>query len=188
MQQLANGERSRILRKRLKGSATTIFETYLEQKVRKNSTEIHLARGHRSHSFKSGFRILYTEEGDTKVIWFVSPHDKVSRLMKLIDDAKTRTARQQVVPEEVIASLQHDRLIPNSQTRREVLLDVVGNVPLKVYDVNHMNLEEIATSSWVPRLHLSDEELRVVEEPGTVLLLGRSGTGKVSGLVMIYSV
>ena len=34
MQQLANGERSRILRKRLKGSATTIFETYLEQKVR----------------------------------------------------------------------------------------------------------------------------------------------------------
>ena len=34
MQQLANGEKSRILRKRLKGSATTIFETYLEQKVR----------------------------------------------------------------------------------------------------------------------------------------------------------
>jgi len=53
-----------------------------------------------------------------------------------------------------------------------VLLDVVGNVPLKVYDVNHRNLDEIVTGSWVPRLHLSDEELRVVEEPGTVLLLG----------------
>ena len=60
-----------------------------------------------------------------------------------------------------------------------MLLDVVGNVPLKVYDVNHRNLDEIVTGSWVPRLHLSDEELRVVEEPGTVLLLGRSGTGKV---------
>ena len=99
--------------------------------------------------------------------------------MKLIDEAKTRTARQQVVPESVITSLQHDRLIPSSQARREVLLDVVGNVPLKVYDVNHRNLDEIVTSSWVPSLHLSEEELRVVEEPGTVLLLGRSGTGKV---------
>ena len=42
MQQLARGERSRILQKPLKGSQSHIFETYLEQ--------------------KSGHRILWTEE------------------------------------------------------------------------------------------------------------------------------
>jgi hypothetical protein len=32
LQQLASGDKSRILAKRLKGSKSTIFETYLEQK------------------------------------------------------------------------------------------------------------------------------------------------------------
>jgi len=33
-----------------------------------------------------------------------------------------------------------------------------------------------ADSSWVPQLHLTEEELEVVEAKGMVLLLGRSGT------------
>mmetsp|Transcript_16444 Transcript_16444/g.38138 ORF Transcript_16444/g.38138 Transcript_16444/m.38138 type:complete len:2423 (+) Transcript_16444:381-7649(+) len=157
LHQLATGESSRILKKRLKGCRTPIFETYLEQ--------------------KSGFRILWTEEGSTKVIWFLSPHDRVSRLAKLIDDAKNRTARQ-LVPESVVAKLQNDQLIPPSHLREKVLLDVCGNTPLKLYDISHHNIQDIESTNWAPLLHLTDEEKDVVEAQGTVLLLGRSGTGK----------
>ena len=62
--------------------------------------------------------------------------------------------------------------------KREVLLDALGNVPLKLYDVNFDNIDDIATSSWTPQMSLTDEERKVVEAKGTVLLLGRSGTGK----------
>eukprot|EP00956_Cyclotella_meneghiniana_P013913 scaffold20482_cov23-Cyclotella_meneghiniana.AAC.4 len=151
MQQLANGDRSRILQKRLKGSQSAIFETYLEQ--------------------KSGFRILWTEEADTIVVWFVAKHKAVSRLMRLIDDAKSRSARQHL-PE---ALVEEDYQRP--ATADNILLDV-GNAPLKVYDLNFNALEDVTKESWTPQLHLTDEERSVVEADGTVLLLGRSGTGK----------
>lgn len=48
----------------------------------------------------------------------------------------------------------------------------------KLYDVNFENIDDIATTSWTPQMSLTDEELKVVEAKGTVLLLGRSGTGK----------
>ena len=147
LQQLASGDRSRILQKRLKGSKSTIYETYLEQ--------------------KSGFRILWTEEGETIVVWFVAKHKSVSRLMQLIDDAKSRSARQQIP----------DHLIDQSDQTREsdkILLDV-GNAPLKVYDISFHELDDITKASWTPHLHLTDEEKNVVEANGTVLLLGRSG-------------
>lgn len=159
MQQLANGERSRILKKRLKGSETTIYESYLEQ--------------------KSGFRILWTEEGNDIVIWFVAKHKEVSRLMSLIDDAKSRTHRQQL-PESVVKQLQNDDLLTRASRPKGVLLDVFGNVPLKLYDVKLQSLDDITMDSWSPSLHLTDEERDVVEAEGTVLVLGRSGTGKVS--------
>jgi len=158
MQQLADGERSRILQKRLKGSQSTIYETYLEQ--------------------KSGFRILWTEEGDNIVIWFVAKHKEVSRLMKLIDDCKSRTARQQL-PESVISDLQHEDLLPShAKEKKGILLDVFGNVPLKLYDVNFHSINDITMESWTPKLHLTEEERDVVKATGTVLVLGRSGTGK----------
>jgi hypothetical protein len=148
MRQLANGDRSRILQKRLKGSQTTIFETYLEQ--------------------KSGFRILWTEESDTIVIWFIAKHKSVSRLMKLIDDAKSRSARQQV-PKALI-----DESSQSQSAAKTILLDV-GNAPLKVYDLSFHELDDITKATWTPQLHLTNEERRVVEANGTVLLLGRSG-------------
>jgi hypothetical protein len=40
------------------------------------------------------------------------------------------------------------------------------------------NVADIQKADWSPRLHLTREEREVVEAPGTVLLLGRSGTGK----------
>ncbi len=57
--------------------------------------------------------------------------------------------------------------------KREVLLDALGNVPLKLYDINFDSIDEVAEESWVPQMHLTDEERKVVEAKGTVLLLGR---------------
>eukprot|EP00984_Skeletonema_dohrnii_P030927 scaffold22810_cov103-Skeletonema_dohrnii-CCMP3373.AAC.1 len=159
MRQLASGERSRILQKPLKGSKTLIYETYLEQ--------------------KSGHRILWTEEPFTPpriVIWYVAKHKQVSRLMQLIDDSKSRSARQQM-PVTLVSELQNEGLIPQNE-KMNVLLDIFGNVPLKVYDVNFNSINEITKESWTPQLHLTDEERDIVEAKGTVLVLGRSGTGK----------
>eukprot|EP00985_Skeletonema_marinoi_P006234 scaffold2699_cov140-Skeletonema_marinoi.AAC.8 len=159
MRQLASGERSRILQKPLKGSKTLIYETYLEQ--------------------KSGHRILWTEEPFSPpriVIWYVAKHKQVSRLMQLIDDSKSRSARQQM-PATLVSELQNEGLIPQNE-KENVLLDIFGNVPLKVYDVNFNAINEITKDSWTPQLHLTDEERDIVEAKGTVLVLGRSGTGK----------
>jgi len=49
---------------------------------------------------------------------------------------------------------------------------------LKLYDVSFDNLNDITKKSWTPQMHLTEEERKVVEAKGTVLLLGRSGTGK----------
>ena len=58
----------------------------------------------------------------------------------------------------------------------------------KLYDVNFDNIDDIAKTSWTPQMSLTDEERKVVEAKGTVLLLGRSGTGKtiVSHLLVSY--
>ena len=111
---------------------------------------------------KSGFRILWTEEGDNIVIWFVAKHKEVSRLMTLIDDSKSRTARQHL-PQSLISELENDNLLPQTASREEVLLDVFGNVPLKVYDMNFHSINEMTMESWTPQLHLTDEERDVVE-------------------------
>eukprot|EP00986_Skeletonema_menzelii_P020165 scaffold30419_cov154-Skeletonema_menzelii.AAC.1 len=156
MRQLASGERSRILQKPLKGSKGLIYETYLEQ--------------------RSGHRILWTEESGRLVMWYIAKHKQVSRLMQLIDDSKSRSARQQI-PDSLVNELQHEGLLPQNEPK-EVLLDIFGNVPLKMYDVDFNTISEIAKESWTPQLHLTDEERDIVEEEGTVLVLGRSGTGK----------
>ncbi|KAL7550282.1 hypothetical protein ACHAWF_013521 [Thalassiosira exigua] len=123
MKQLANGDRSRILQKRLKGSKATIYESYLEQ--------------------KSGFRILWTEEGNTIVIWFIAKHKSVSRLMTLIDDAKSRSARQNM-PKSLLTHSHHDESqVASAEPQNEILLDV-GNAPLKLYGLNCHCLDDVA--------------------------------------------
>ena len=87
--------------------------------------------------------------------------------MRLIDDAKSRSARQQL-PE---ALVKEDCQRPPADN---ILLDV-GNAPLKVYDLNFNALDDVTKESWTPQLHLTEEERSVVEADGTVLLLGRSG-------------
>ena len=63
----------------------------------------------------------------------LSPFKSVSRLAKLIDDAKNRTARQQMPPS-LMNELNSNPYTGTMKTaaNREVLLDALGNVPLKV--------------------------------------------------------
>mmetsp|Transcript_31441 Transcript_31441/g.75852 ORF Transcript_31441/g.75852 Transcript_31441/m.75852 type:complete len:2512 (-) Transcript_31441:67-7602(-) len=154
--QLSRGERSRILAKRLKGSKTvTIYETYLEQ--------------------KSGFRILWTEEGNDILVWYVAKHDVVSRMVKLIDDSQARSNRQLVRAETSNDASEKDDMTCSSR----IVLDPMGNVPMKVFEFGGIDeIGQVAQDNWTPRLKLTDEERGVVETTGTVLLLGRSGTGK----------
>jgi len=162
MKQLSSGERSRILAKRLKGSVNvTIYEIYLEQ--------------------KSGFRILWTEKDNFILIWYVSNHKKVSHYMKLIDASNNRSDRNQTSISKIqgldwnesISAVSNDQL-----QNHHVFLDPCGNVPLKVYGVETDKIDDIIKPDWTPGLYLTDEEREVVETKGTVLLLGRSGTGK----------
>jgi hypothetical protein len=98
----------------------------------------------------------------------------------MIDDCKSRTARQQI-SQSLISDLQNENLVHQVTTQNNgVLLDVFGNVPLKLYEVKFHSISDIANDSWTPKLYLTDEERDVVEAEGTVLVLGRSGTGKVS--------
>ena len=100
----------------------------------------------------------------------------MSRLAKLIDDAKNRTARQQL-PQDFVSELDADPTL-RTASRGEVMLDALGNVPLKLYEVNFDDIDDITDTSWMPQMHLTKEERDVVEAKGTILLLGRSGTGK----------
>jgi len=159
MKQLSRGERSRILAKRLKGTSktVTVFETYLEQ--------------------KSGKRILWQIEGNNLLVWFVASHDNVSRLMKLIEDSQNRKHRRLTSGDELVQD--KDSLAARRNTiEREAILNPLGNTPMKVYEVSLEDVNELASTSWVPKLRLTREERDVVETSGTVLLLGRSGTGK----------
>ncbi|KAL3933996.1 MAG: hypothetical protein SGBAC_010158 [Bacillariaceae sp.] len=159
MKQLSRGERSRILAKRLKGTSktVTVFETYLEQ--------------------KSGKRILWQIEGNNLLVWFVANHDNVSRLMKLIEDSQNRKNRRLTSGDELVQD--QDSLAARRNTiEREAILNPLGNTPMKVYEVSLDDVNELASTSWVPKLRLTREEREVVETSGTILLLGRSGTGK----------
>jgi len=159
IEQLASGQRSRILQKNLVGSKTTIYETYLEQRCAQ--------------------RILWTpcldvskEEKHSILIWYVAQHHEVSRLMELIDDAQKREART-FVP---ASSLYTGDTMPIGP--EEILLDPIRDIPLKLHQIAVGDIRKLESASWVPPLRLTPEERECVEKDGTVLLLGRSGTGE----------
>ena len=129
---------------------------------------------------KSGWRILWTQEDGCLVIWFVCQHKAVSRLAKMIDDAKNRSERQQL-PNSFISEVKTD--VSAAENNVDIKLDPIGNVPLKLYDISFESVDDIATDSWTPQMHLTRDEKEVVEAKGTVLLLGRSGTGKTCVIV-----
>lgn len=158
VEQLASGQRSRILAKRLKGDfKAAIFETYLEQ--------------------KSGHRILWTVEALGEVlVWNVVSHKKVSRFARLIDSSLGRSNRQL---SDAFATLGIDGTDNSASSHpAAIVLDPFGNTPLKLYTVTSDHVRNLADPSWTPPLRLTQAERAVVESTGTALVLGRSGTGK----------
>lgn len=162
--QLQAGDRSRILSKRLTGSKNvTIYETYLEQ--------------------KSGFRILWTEERNVIITWYVSSHDRVSYYMRRIDEAYARGSRSRQLyafdaETDTFTEVDYEQDIGDDDyDEQRILLDPLGDTPLKLYAINAGDLERMKHSNWIPKMLLTTQERKIVEKPGTVLLLGRSGTG-----------
>ena len=61
----------------------------------------------------------------------------------------------------------------------EMLVDPTANTPLKISVFPVANLMKVKDhSSWTPPLKLTEREDEIVRKKGTVLVLGRSGTGK----------
>ena len=157
MKQLQRGDSSRILQKRLQGSDMTIYEVYLEQ--------------------KSGFRILWTEKNEHVLVWYVAKHKSVSRLIKLIDESNKRSEKKRIYQEvDGLELVNNDAQTQDKNDRKNVILDPLGNVPMKRYLVN--SVDEISDEDWTPSMVLTAAERDVVDTKGTTLLLGRSGTGK----------
>lgn len=166
MKQLQRGDSSRILQKRLQGSDMTIYEVYLEQ--------------------KSGFRILWTEKNENVLVWYVAKHKSVSRLIKLIDESNKRTEKKRIYQEvDGLELVNDDAQTQDKNDRKQVVLDPLGNVPLKRYLVE--SVDEICDEDWTPNMVLTAAERDVVETKGTTLLLGRSGTGKSHTTGRLYS-
>jgi hypothetical protein len=170
IRQLSDGERSRILKKHLTGCKTAIWETYLDQ--------------------KSGQRILWTEcetfcvdEQDRKshiekgiLVWYVAKHDDVNRLMRHIDRAENRCTEK--LQSALTLFVETRENVLHLDDRNRILADPLGDTPLKLHLLFRSDIRKFSNKEWKPRLHLTAEELQVVRRTGTVLVLGRSGTGK----------
>ena len=99
--------------------------------------------------------------------------------MNRIVEAVARSSRQMLsttkaseLPEFAADGVPEDDLAPTN-----VLLDPESDTPLKLFLVRYDDITRLG-SSWQPPLYLTTEERLIVEREGTVLLLGRSGTGR----------
>ena len=173
MHQFANGEyeRSHKLRKRLTGCKHVIYEAYLEQKV--------------------AHRIIFTEcrttdgEGDASemksiLVWYVSTHDRVSRYIKQIDETEARMNRQFRKSASELFDDESDEGSAMALDNDTILLDPFANTPLKIHQLPSSDIDKLELESWTPPFRLTNDERKIVQTKGTVLVLGRSGTGKVS--------
>lgn len=106
-------------------------------------------------------------------MWFVAKHNNVSACAKLIDNACSRTFKNTTSALYLEAGA--DQLMLSEDT---VLLDPNRNVPMKIYSAQQAELPLLAQTGWKAPLRLNQREQSVRAQAGTVLLLGRSGTGK----------
>ena len=161
---LAHGRGGMTTRKALVGCKNMrIFETYV------NNTG-------------AGERILWTELGDNSIcVWYVPRHKNVSRMMKMIDEADERSERRLTSAAVLLSGKTEMCVDAHTKTIGDdrVFLDPFSDTPLKVYDIPREEILKLVSPKWKPRLHLTRQEREIVQTEGTVLLLGRSGTGYV---------
>jgi len=60
-----------------------------------------------------------------------------------------------------------------------ILLDPTANTPLKIHQLPSSDIDKLELEAWTPPFRLTNDEKKIVQTKGTVLVLGRSGTGKV---------
>ena len=134
--------------------------TYATAKPLKGATRRRLLEA----KLDRGWRILWELRRDrVVVVWFVVPHDAISRRARQIDAAELRSARPL-----------------GDGDDEEVPLDPLGNTPLCCYAVRRDDLARLVAGDWTPPMALTAPERAVVvnDAPSATLLLGRSGTGK----------
>ena len=126
------------------------------------------AHGALETKLDKGQRIVWTQREKDRMIWFVCKHDKISRCCELIDRSYDRVIRS-----DAFAS------IGDKGEEPEMLANPISNVPLKIHAVEVDDLARLLDDTdWTPPLHLTPTEQAIVSREGTVLLIGRSGTGK----------
>lgn len=161
---LAFGRGGRTTRKALVGCRNVrIFETYLD-----NSRAAH--------------RILWTELDKKSIcIWYVVKHTRVSKMMKMIDEADERSERRLTSASALLSGSSEMDVDAHQKTigSDRIFLDPFSDTPLKVYEIPRDEILKLASPKWTPRLHLTKQEKEIVATDGTILLLGRSGTGYV---------
>jgi hypothetical protein len=178
--QLASGQRSYALSKRLKHCSVPVYETKLDKGQRILWSQILRQRAEDNR------------REVTLMIWFATKHDHVPQLLRLIEHSCGRTIKQvegrgssivdssqltQVTARYVSSANPEARTLPAlSLPDDAVLLDPQSNIPLKLYPVP--DLRQLSRENWRAPLRLNRLEQSVRGQGGTVLLLGRSGTGK----------
>jgi hypothetical protein len=178
--QLASGQRSYALSKRLKHCSVPVYETKLDKGQRILWSQILRQRAEDNR------------REVTLMIWFATKHDHVPQLLRLIEHSCGRTIKQvegrgssiadssqltQVTARYVSSANPEARTLPAlSLPDDAVLLDPQSNIPLKLYPVP--DLQQLSRENWRAPLRLNRLEQSVRGQGGTVLLLGRSGTGK----------
>jgi len=171
--QLAQGDRSYCLRKTLKGSSRVVTETKLD----------------------SGQRIIWTQRGKDILIWFICKHKHINRCLNLVDISYERvissnTGKQDLEGQDVkgitagvgVSIRQASANTSVSATdpvEPEIFVNPTANVPLKIHSIYVSELDRLVSDeNWTPPFKLTSQEEDIVNREGTVLLLGRAGTGK----------
>jgi hypothetical protein len=117
LRQLAVGDRSMLLKKSLTGCKTVIYKSKLD----------------------AGMRILWTETLRGLIMCYVLKHDDVSRYVRLMDNAESRSNRQlttsSTLPE--IGEASDD--LPAGLSE-EVILDPQRDTPLRLYNVRREDI------------------------------------------------
>jgi hypothetical protein len=175
---IAQGERTYMLAKMIKGCIAKIFETRLSM--------VH-----------GGMRVLWqvrTQKGSgapgdnatrsSIMVWCVVHHDGVKKALKALDVQSDESFKWIEGVYKDTPSLEGTVEGVNNHTHTpEIMIDPSKHTPHKVYTVESAALEAMTDENvdfrdWYPDLRLTKEERDVGLDPRTSVILGRSGTGK----------
>ena len=172
---LAKGHRSYAFSKRLQGCKTVpVFESKLLKGPRILWTYIFRRdksiQMHHNNNSSSSAVIL---------VWYVvMKHDSVPHFLDLIETAIKRTAKQLGSNKWLETSSEALNL-----SEEIVLIDPMKNVPMRIYVTPTEEIDQLCNADWKAPLRFNKHEQSVRKQQGTVLLLGRSGTGKTLCLI-----